>query len=355
MPVGFRRIGLWAGNQAVVLVLIVGLDDEAVALVIESVVVARASAGDQRWRLGGVGGGNEMCLGGNVVGAADYHVTLRRGESEVYEEARVLFLVNDHVIRRRLAETVKPHLKGPPLLVERGVEEGAVVCGPHRIALGVLDDVSQQSISGEILDAQGEAFSPRCIRAVRQQAVVVGDGQRAQAEILRVGGQRRFVENHLRLGGRIVLNAKRRWPTGPNAILAFALEAPLVVVGAIAHRHAAFVRLLAALEFGEDRLYQPLMRHHHRVEVGVLGVQIGQHIGILHVRIAIVLQPAIGVFESDAVIGGDVGTCLGPGRLRHPFTARLAHRPRAALKRMSPVSAHPQSGNPSTRLAMMLR
>jgi hypothetical protein len=72
------------------------------------------------------------------------------------------------------------------------------------------------------------------------------------------------------------------------------------------------------------------VRLHRRFEIGVLVAQIGKHVLVVDVRIAVVLEPVPGILDPDAVALEAVGALLGArrrgkfGRAVHRFPLRLA-------------------------------
>ena len=209
------------------------------------------------------------------------------------------------------------HLIRPPLLVDDGIEQDRVVRGPHGATLGVVDDVVEQFPAVEVLDAQREALGARRVGAVGQQTGVVGHGERPAPEIPDAGGERRFVEDDVRRAGRALLRAGvLRRPTRPYAVLRTFGESPLVVERAVLDRNVCVIRLLARLDFLVYRLDQFAARSHRRLEVGVLGLQIGDHVLVVDRWKAVVLQPAIGVLHGQAVEGVGRRSRFGHGRRR---------------------------------------
>ena len=336
LPVGRHRIALRRDGQTRVLVRVVGADDESVALVIDRVFVSRLPRRNDHGSALRIGRRHQAHFGCNVVRSGDDDVLAGGRERDAGEKARIVFLI-DHRVRvglRRvlIAQRVQADLIGPPLVVEQRVEERRIVRRPHRIALGVLDDVRQQFSGLQILDAQRETFAAARIRAVGEQTPVVGNRERAKAKVVVAFRKRRFVENHLGLGGRAVARAVAvRWPTRPDAVLLVLLEAPLVVEGAVLHRHVGVLGRLAGFDFREQFLHQALARRHPRLEVGVLFLQIRQHVGVVHGRIAVVLQPAVRIVHRVAVQREGVRARLrrrrfGKGVGRHVGYRRPARR-----------------------------
>jgi hypothetical protein len=56
------------------------------------------------------------------------------------------------------------------------------------------------------------------------------------------------------------------------------------------------------------------VRGHRRLEISVLGLEVVQHVLVVDLGIALVLEPEIGVLDADAVPLVAVGSRLGAGR-----------------------------------------
>ncbi len=79
-------------------------------------------------------------------------------------------------------------------------------------------------------------------------------------------------------------------------------------------RDRRFVLLDAALHLLEQGLDELGMRLHRRFEIGVLGLEIGQHRLVLDLRIGRILQPGIGILDRIAVAFVAIRARLGAGR-----------------------------------------
>ena len=315
LPGGLRWIVIGGGDQTGILVGVVGLDDETVALVIEMVLVSGAARRYDARLPGRIGRGDQVGLGGHVIRGVDHHVVLRRGQRNADEEAGVLLFVDDGVGCFGVADDVTTHLIRPPLLVDDGREQHRVVRGPHGATLGVVDDVVEQLPAVEVLDAQREALGARRVGAVGQQTSVVGHGERPAPEIPAAGGERRFVEDDVRGAGRPLLRAGvLRRPPRPYAVLRTFGESPLVVERAVLDRNVGVIRLLACLYFPVYRLDQFAARRHYGLGIGVLRLQVCEHVLVVDRGKAVVLQPAIGILHGQAVEGVGRWSRVGHGR-----------------------------------------
>ena len=298
---------------------------------VDRVLVSGLPGRDDHRRAARIGRWHQAHFRGRVVGGGNYDVLFGGRERDVGEEARVVLLI-DHFVRvgfalGHFAELVQADLIGPPLVVEQRVEERGIVRRPHRVALGVLDDVGKQCPCFEILDAQSETLAATGVRAVGEQTSVMRNRERPQAKIVVAFRQRRFVENHFGIGGRALARPGAvRWPTRPDAILLALLEAPLVVERAVLHGHVGVLGRLPRLDLLEQFLDQALARRHPRLEIGVLFLQIRQHVGVVHGWVAVVLQPTVGVLHRVAMQGEGVRTSLRCGRFRHGVRRHVRYR-----------------------------
>ncbi len=79
------------------------------------------------------------------------------------------------------------------------------------------------------------------------------------------------------------------------------VEGRPVNVVAVLLRNAGIVILHPAFHLGEDGVDEFLMRLHLRFEIRILGVEIGQHIGIGDIRITGIAQPRVRILDRDAM------------------------------------------------------
>ena len=96
----------------------------------------------------------------------------------------------------------------------------------------------------------------------------------------------------------VVCAASRRLAV-PVAILRALLERRPVKPVAVLQRDRAVVFLDAALHLLEQRFDQRRVRLHRRFEIGVLGLQIVEHVLVIDLGIALVAKPGIGVLDAD--------------------------------------------------------
>ena len=87
----------------------------------------------------------------------------------------------------------------------------------------------------------------------------------------------------------------------PVAVLGAGLERPPVEPVAVLDRDRAVVLLDATLHLLEQLVGQRLVRRHRRFEIIILGLQIGEHILVLDVRIAGIANPRPRVLDREAM------------------------------------------------------
>ena len=111
-----------SGN-AEVLMVIVGPDDEAVALVIDQIFVPFLP-GSHQYRFGGwIIRRDQPVLAGNVVASANDYVFVGIGVRNPEEEARIGLLVDHCIVLNGSTQHVQPYLVGVPGVVQRRIEE----------------------------------------------------------------------------------------------------------------------------------------------------------------------------------------------------------------------------------------
>ena len=307
-PGGLAEVVRGGRRQAEVLVRVVGGDDESVALVVDVVFVADAPRGDQRGLSVGIVRGQQVRFVGDLIAGRDDDVAFGRSLAEIDPKAAVGLFVDHLVPLGRLPHRVATHLVGAPVLVRHAVEQGRVVRRPHRVAERVFHGFREHIAAGQILDEHGVALGAAGIGAVRQVATVVADRKRAEVEILMSLGQGRLVEHRLRGVGFVCR------PAGPYPVLGTGREPPLVVIVSVLDGHRFVVRFLPGLDFLEQRLCQVLVGFHDRIEVTVFRFEIGEHVGVVDGRIALIPEPVIGILHFDAVAGERVRPLFGHGR-----------------------------------------
>jgi hypothetical protein len=102
----------------------------------------------------------------------------------------------------------------------------------------------------------------------------------------------------------------------PGAVLSAGLKGPPIFEGAVLHRHRRIVLLDAPPHLLEQCIDQRPVRLHRRFEIGILGLQIVEHVLVIDLGIARVAQPRIRVLHLYAVALVAVGALLGARRGR---------------------------------------
>jgi len=300
LPIAFAWIGHGRAHHAKVGVRVVRADVEVVAALVDVVFVLRTARCDAlRFCLGCVGG-QVPDLARDVVAGTDEDPGVRRGLVDADEE-RALLLEDDHVVVRRRTEPVALRDVGTPVLREQRVEEGGVVVRPGEGATDPLDAVGQKLAGREVLHHERVALGAVGVGRVREVAVVGRERERAETEEVVALGERRLVEeDRFEVG-------PSRGPARPDLVLgAFARVPPAILVLAVLPRHGRLVRLLACDELAVQRVHEGAVRRQRCLEVGVLGAQVREDLGILDLRVRGVAQPEVGILELHVVVDGRV-------------------------------------------------
>ena len=215
--------------------------------------------------------------------------------AERHAEFLVRLAVDGAVRRLRIAEPVVPDGLRPPVLVGVGVEEALGVRRPDQAVAPVLDQVGKLRAGFEIAHLQNEAFGAVGVDRIGEQAAVRADGVAAEPEIFVAFRERRFVEDD-------GIGAAARRPPVPLAIFRAGIEGVPIDECAVLLRHAGVVVLHPAFHLGEQRVDEPSMRLHRRFEIGVLRVEIAEHVRVVDLRIGGIAKPGVRVFDGDAMM-----------------------------------------------------
>jgi len=114
-------------------------------------------------------------------------------------------------------------------------------------------------------------------------------------------------------------------PSPPPAILRARLELPPVEPVAVADRHRRIVFLDPPLHLLEQLVDQRPVRLRPGLEIGILGLEVGEHLLVGDVGVALVAKPGVWVFDRDPVMLVFVRALFGPGR--HGRFGGLVHGP----------------------------
>ena len=157
---------------------------------------------------------------------------------------------------------------------------------PHRHADAFIGNGFNVLPGGDIAHHQPETFGAIVIIGIGELGPVGADGGAGKAEIVLACRQLRFRKDDL-------VSAAANRPPQPGAILRTWFEAPPIFKAAISDRHAGIILFDAGFQFFENRVGYAGQRRGFRFEIGVFGFHISQHIGIIDLGIALVLQPEI--------------------------------------------------------------
>ena len=324
LPGGAPGSGVGGRHQAEVLGSVVGHDEESwlsvsrgIAPVVVDAVLDPVTAGlDHREvALRSVRGERPHLRGDLRVERAD-EVPVVLGAPDPEVEVLVGLLVHEPVVDGIGAHHVAPELVGTHGRVDPHVEDGAVVVRPRDSVRGVLDRFGRLRSGGEVGEAHRVALGPGGVGRVRQPVVVGTDRQIAEREVLVAFRESVLVdEDHL---------VARRWMAGPawerlvfppgvlrpttvDAVAAPLDRAAVVQPGTLADRHRQIGLLDARHDLLEERILQGDGRCHHRVGVGVLGLEMGEDRRVVAVAEPVpVVDPHVAVCpELDRASLGD--------------------------------------------------
>ncbi|PAV70337.1 hypothetical protein WR25_09833 [Diploscapter pachys] len=285
---------------------IVGVDEERAVVRVDVIFAAFLAGRDQDRRGEGIVGGQQPHFAGDVIAGADDDplAIARLGDGDAI--AFVILVEQLDVVFDGRAEPVEARIVGAPLVVGDAVEEARIVGGPDDLGQHAGDDLGQMLAGGKVLHAHLEPLGAAVVDRIGEQPPVVADRKGAEAEIFLALGEGRLVEQQF-------VRPARDGLAPPFAILAAGLERGPVEPVAILLRDRGFVLLDARLHLFVQRVDQRLVRRHDGFEIGVLGFEIGEDVGVGDLGILRVLQPGIGVVDRHAMRGETVGAALGDG------------------------------------------
>ena len=303
-------------DDAEVARLPVGAQHEAVADVRQLVLVVALAGhghleGERRIADGGVA---RLARDGALQGDVDEPVGLRARDPHV--EAVVLLLVDERVILGVGAAAVPVDLVAEQRLrILADVEQRGVVVGPGERGLGVVDDRGQPGAGLHVADADGVLAAADGVLRDGGPAAVgahleVGDG----IELMPLGALVAVEDDLL---GRIQAAAL----AGEDGVFLARLVARVVPVAVPALRHGRIVLLDAADDLAVELVLERAVRRHHLAEMGVLGLEVGEHV---LVGALVVAQPVPGVGPRAERRGHHEGPLLGERRRRR--RRRRRHR-----------------------------
>ena len=296
-------------HQPVVLVGVVGQDEDIPTGVIEAVAVILAPGCHHELLALGIARIQQAQFVGDVGAGGDDEVAPAAGLADRDEEGGVALLVEHGIAAGVGAQTVSANPIRAQLVVELDPQERALALDPGDRAGGVGDEIGEELAAAEVLHVDAKALRAVLVGRPGEERCVRADLQRPQPEIA-LG--RRFdvlVQDDFGLG-RSVAAAQ------PGTVLRTGRKAPMVLEGAIAHRHGGIVLLDPRLELGMQLLDQPAVGCEEGIDVGVLLLEIGADVGVGDLGVVRVTQPGVIVVPQDAEALAAAGPTLGYGRFR---------------------------------------
>ncbi len=269
--------------------------------------------------------------------AGDHQVAVGLRPRDAATEGLVLLLVDDRIVGGRRAQAVAEDPIGPERIrVLLSVEEGPAVVGPDHVRGDVPDRVVEDPARRQVLDADRVEAAAARIDPVGDQAIVRADLDAGHREIAVPIGQGVLVDQDF------LTRLHRALLAHQDRVLLSGLEPGVVKVAVIEDRGRRIRLLDPADDLVVERLLERPGGGHERVGVGVLGVEIGDDLGI-----GPVLEPVV-VVNADPPepveprrdhlgLRGDerAGSALGPaggrceqrdGQDRRTETIAASHR-----------------------------
>ena len=316
-------------DQPEILRVFVGQNEEVFSQVAERVLVtALARKKEPKARVGSIGGKETILVRDGLL-AGDHEEPLRFRLVDVNGEGLVFFLVDEHVLAGRRPQLVaEDTVPAKRLKVLLRVEECLVVVGPGQISGHRFDDVVEELPGVEILETNRVDAAALRIGGVGEDVLSGADRQGTDREVVVTFGQEIAVEHHLLVAGKRVL-----LPAVERVFLPL-LETRVVEVVLPSIGNGAVVRLDASLDLQKKRLLELCRVGHDRLGIGVLRLEVANHLwvlSILHPVVRVdadvsVLFQLLGELSGDrgAGLSGHEGAPLSRGledetALRHRF------------------------------------
>ena len=172
-PVLAAGRGDGCGDEAEVAALVVGPNEEEAVAMIDGVFMLVFACGDQRELAGGIVGGEDVALAGDVAGGFENDVFAVAGAACAEVEALVVVLIDEHVGGVIGAEDVAVELVLALLFfVFDRVEQGSVIRGPGDGA-DALDGTEQVLAGVQVFDVQRVLTEAGGVSGVGEEAAVV--------------------------------------------------------------------------------------------------------------------------------------------------------------------------------------
>ncbi len=292
---------------------VVGADIERALMLIDIIFAPFLARRNKARRGEGIVGGDEPCLARHMVAGADDDPFLRRGKPDGDAETLIILMEYLAILLYRRAQHMHPRIVRPPILIGEAVEQRLAVARPHQRGQGAGDHIAQHVAGRKIADAHLKPLAAVGIDREGEITAAGGNRHRAETEIFMPLGQRGLIEDQLVLN--IAIPARDRLAI-PFAILRADLERAPIDIVAILLRDGLVILLDAALHLLEQRVDHALMRLHRLLEPAILLLQIGQHRLVLHIGIAGIAQPGIGIVQHAAMMLDPVLAAVGDGRRR---------------------------------------
>ena len=248
-------------------------------MVLHQVLDSRAAPGNQAGSIRGRVGGDEPHLGRHFRVRRDEQVGAGARALDVDEVAVVVLLIDEHVLLRRGAQLVSPHLPRPHRLVGTRVQHGPVVVRPREPVVRVGHDVGKVGAAGDVAEPELVALRAGEVGRVRKETLVGTDCEGAQREEPGVACERVLVEQH-DLG--LAVRRPRR-PAAVDRVLQTLDRTAEVVPATPAYRRRHVGLLDATRDLLEDVFLQLLRVSQGLLRVLVLGFEIHDDLGIVPV------------------------------------------------------------------------
>ena len=299
----------------------VGEDDEPVAPMVQPVLDVGPALGHELRHPERIGGRQDEDIGRRVGLVGDDDVALAAGELQPDVEALVGLLVDENVVDLLGPELVAPHLVGAHGVVRHRVEEVALVGRPCRAVVGPFEQVRPIGARRHVADAQRELLVTVEVGGPGQQAVARADLEGTELEEALALGVGVLVQQD-DLGGAggaraPAMDRSRRAPRPSAHVPPRTLPAGHALVGFLG----------PGLDLAEDGVDQVGVVGQPRVGVGVLGLEVGNGVGILPIP-----HPRPRILGRAGGPVPDMGDSLGDGGIRHRVRVAMP-----CLRRRSPL------------------
>lgn len=93
-----------------------------------------------------------------MITGVDDDIAFGLGLPKADKERLICFFIDDAVVIRRFSKTVRPHLKGTPIVIHNQVEKRRIVPAPNGGAERLLNDVVQNLTGHQVFNLDGKAF-----------------------------------------------------------------------------------------------------------------------------------------------------------------------------------------------------